>query len=192
MHHGTDKKPATAAHHAGHGTGTNRKASMLAQDESRHLGNLHRSIAYFDAAEARHRAEAVENRAMAEVHRGNPLAPSAERILMAQSSEDLAVIADRRAIACAKLAADFRARLPNPEPIAIEVTLTIGHNTITKTARIPGRALPVSRTWTRISASATRCNSGDGSIALADRARIASSLLRNRSSTTWRASYSFP
>ncbi|MGO1072089.1 hypothetical protein [Lysobacter sp. CA199] len=157
MHHSTDTKPAAAAPHADRGTGTTGKASTLARDESRLAGNLRRSIAYFDAAEARHRAEADENRAMAEVHRGNPLAPSADRVLLAQGAEDLAKLSDRRAISCAKLAAEFREKLPQPDPVNIEIVLVIGHDSIRQTARVAGHGAAVARTWARIGTGTWRC-----------------------------------
>lgn len=157
MHHSTDTTPATAAPHADHGTGTTGKASTLAHDESRLVGNLRRSIAYFDAAEARHRAEAAENRAMAEVHRGNPLASRVDRVLMGQAAEDLAKLSDRRAASCAKLAADFRDRLPQPEPVSVEIVLVIEHDTIRQTARVAGQGSPVGRIWARISTGTWRC-----------------------------------
>ena len=157
MHHSTDTKPATAAPHADHGTGTASKASTLVRDESRLLDNLRSSIVYFDAAEARHRAEAAESRAMAQVHRGNPLAPSIDRVQLAQRAEHLAKMADRRAIACAKLAADFRAKLPQPEPVSVEIVLVIGHDTIRQTARVVGHSQPIARTWARIGTGTWRC-----------------------------------
>lgn len=157
MHHSTDTKPATAAPHADHGTGTTGKASTLVRDESRLVGNLRRSIAYFDAAEARHRAEAAENRAMAEVHRGNPLAPSIDRALLGQAAEDLAKLSDRRAASCAKLAADFRDKLPQPEPVNIEIVLVIGRDSIRQTARLAGHGSAIERTWARIGTGTWRC-----------------------------------
>ncbi|MGO1069218.1 hypothetical protein [Lysobacter sp. CA199] len=158
MHHSTDTKPGTAAPHADHGTGTTGKASTLARDESRMLEHLRLAIGYFDAAECRYLAEAAEHRAMAAIHRCDPHCTPGDRALKADTADYLAKEATRSAAQYAKHARTYRATLPSqPEAVAVEIVLTIGHDTIQQTAKVSGSSASVARTWARISTGTWRC-----------------------------------
>lgn len=159
MYHAIDQTPATAHSQEGPGTGTSPQASTRSNEaEQAMVRYTGASLDYLEAVAARHRAEEAMYRALAHAHRVDPHLTSADRLLLADSTDHRAEDAAQQALVAQGRADALRKEFPYlaTEASAV-VVITIRRDRIDQTARLAmGATVSASRAWSRTGASSWR------------------------------------